>query len=136
DQGLFTLLDALRLAPPEATDFRRVVRANLAGWGDRLPVLRCLVPGREAAFLGPDGAEFVTLEDGRWCRRSAATGRPVAGDAGRPYPGTGASLSRDGRHVATLETTAAGFRVAVRETATGRPVGRALEYRRADYPRK
>jgi WD40 repeat protein/tetratricopeptide (TPR) repeat protein len=82
-RGLFTLLDAWRLAPPDAQELRRVIRLNLAAWQRHLPVLveTLRVGGRpiRVRFLGPAGDRFAVWTD-RPCRielRDTASGRPV-----------------------------------------------------------
>src|SRR5262249_54878856 len=65
DSGLFTLLDAWRLAPEDAEEFRRVVRANLAAWSCQLPVLQQAFPLAygdrvQAQFVGTEGKWLLT----------------------------------------------------------------------------
>src|SRR5205085_1768822 len=103
DRGLFTMLEALRLAPEDAADFRRVVRTNLAAWGDHLPVLRHVLKGHsQAAFVGTDGKTFATLSENPYHRWDVASGRPIGSPAGRELPVSGregwwATLAPDGR---------------------------------------
>ena len=65
DKGLFTMLAALRRAPADAVDFRRVVRTNLSSWSERLPVMRQVLPNQSESayswFLGRDGRTFATV---------------------------------------------------------------------------
>jgi serine/threonine protein kinase/WD40 repeat protein/tetratricopeptide (TPR) repeat protein len=83
-RGLFTLLDAWRLAPSDAHDLRRVIRLNVAAWQHHLPLLvetirtpssrRCGI-----RFLAPAGETFAVW-NGNPCRiewRDSASGRPV-----------------------------------------------------------
>src|SRR5262249_44000864 len=83
-RGLFTLLDAWRLAPPDAHDLRRVIRLNVATWQRHLPLLVetfrfPLARSCAVQFLGPAGETFAAWT-GRSCRvewRDSATGQPV-----------------------------------------------------------
>jgi WD40 repeat protein len=137
DAGLFGLVEALRLTPADAADFRRVVRTNLAAWSDRLPVLRQVVAGhRDAAFVGPDGKTFATLSGTRYYRWDVATGRPVGPVSGREYPAPSrglwqAGLTPDGGRVSIREGEADDFRVRLWDAARGAFVGEPFTYRRA-----
>jgi WD40 repeat protein/tRNA A-37 threonylcarbamoyl transferase component Bud32/tetratricopeptide (TPR) repeat protein len=127
DRGLFLMLNAWRQAPPEAGDFRRVVRANLAGWSRQLPRLRQALRMEAAEGHGhmliapgdPEGRTILTGLRGRpvhcW---DTATGRPVA----RPVIlGPGHFLngsSPDGRWLA-MESPSGGYVV---ERATNRSI--------------
>jgi WD40 repeat protein len=61
--GLYTLLDAWKVAPEEDTDFRRAVRMSLAAWRWHLPRLRGVVPNPGEGESWPsaleDGARFA-----------------------------------------------------------------------------
>jgi WD40 repeat protein/tRNA A-37 threonylcarbamoyl transferase component Bud32 len=61
-RGLFWMLEGLRVAPAEDEDFRRVIRANLWAWGERVHCLRRIIPlpvlARCATF-SPDGKTLV-----------------------------------------------------------------------------
>jgi WD40 repeat protein/tetratricopeptide (TPR) repeat protein len=137
DAGLFGLIEALRLAPADAADFRRVVCTNLAAWSDRLPVLRQVVAGhRDAAFVGRDGKTFATLSGKRYYRWDVATGRPVGPASGQEYPAPSrgpwqAGLTPDGGRVSIREGEADDFRVRVWDAARGAFVGEPFTYRRA-----
>ena len=73
DRGLFLMLNAWRQAPADAIAFRRVVRANLAGWSRQLPRLRQALrlekaKGREHSLIAPgdpDGRTFLTWLEGQ-----------------------------------------------------------------------
>ena len=77
--GLLSIANSLALCPPEATDLRRVIRTNLAGWA---PVVMCLDEARR--FEGPalaasrDG-EVALIGVGEDAVRlvEMATGKPV-----------------------------------------------------------
>src|SRR5262249_29677113 len=83
DRGLFLMLRAWQMAPPEATDFRRILRANLAGWSRQLPRLRQVVQAQQYYGGGgkilpgdPEGRSFLTWfpKQALGCR-SSATGQ-------------------------------------------------------------
>jgi serine/threonine protein kinase/WD40 repeat protein/tetratricopeptide (TPR) repeat protein len=85
-RGLFTLLDAWRLAPPDEHELRRVIRLNLAAWQRHLPILveTFRVPRTGGGhvgvrLLGPAGETFAVWT-GTPCRlelRDTTSGRPL-----------------------------------------------------------
>lgn len=108
DSGLFTLLDAWRLAPEDAHEFRRVVRANLAAWSRQLPVLQQAFSlahgGRvQARFVGPAGKWLITwtVEGPRVDRWDAATGEAVASPFLVPDGQAAIDVSSDGSLLST-----------------------------------
>jgi WD40 repeat protein len=63
--GLLWLVRALEQAPPQAHDLQRVIRANLAGWHDRLCLLQAALPHNgwvTAVAFCPDGRTFLTVD--------------------------------------------------------------------------
>src|SRR5262249_15422981 len=62
--GMLWLFRSLEMAPPDATDLQRVIRANLGAWQRRLPNLKLLIPhtlgGGHAVALSPDGRTILT----------------------------------------------------------------------------
>jgi WD40 repeat protein len=119
--GMLWLVRGLELAPADAGDLRRVLRANLAGWRRRLSPLRALLPHRAEVTLvafGPDGRRFLTGGSGEtvyvW---DVATGGRVA-VLQHEARAQAAAFSPDGRIIVTGCTDGT-FRLW--EAATGRP---------------
>jgi WD40 repeat protein len=64
-QGLLWLVRALEQTPPQAENLERVIRANLAGWHDRLCLLQAALPHNgwvTAVAFCPDGRTFLTVD--------------------------------------------------------------------------
>jgi WD40 repeat protein/tetratricopeptide (TPR) repeat protein len=138
DRGLFTLLDALRQAPDDAGDFRRVVRANLAAWGRQLPVLRHAVVFPEdnqqppfVRFVGADGETFLTAKRHGGLRTwDTATGQSVNLSWHLPDGEKVYDVSPDGTWIATISgSTEAGT---LRDLATGQVIVGGLQHRCPD----
>jgi WD40 repeat protein len=123
--GLFTLLEAWRSAPPEAAEFRRVIRANFAAWGRQLPVLQCALqlPQRTEVLVqaDADGQSFFTwtLRGDRLQRWDAATGAPAGPPFLRPQDEALEDVSYDGRLVSTRKSP---LQSLIRDRRTGMPV--------------
>ncbi len=128
DTGMFRLLDALRLAPADARDFRRVIRANLAALGARLPMSRQVLPNqRNVCLVGLEGVRFATLTaDGRVQIWLTATGEPVGPPSVRLKLHRLIGVLSDGRRALIQEEEAGTFRMRLRDLATGAAVGPAL----------
>jgi len=76
-EGLFWMLEALKVAPPEARDLTRVIRTNLAAWTSQAHGLQvALEPPRAVAQCAfyPDGRHFLTLDGGAVWVGGTATG--------------------------------------------------------------
>jgi WD40 repeat protein/tetratricopeptide (TPR) repeat protein len=138
DRGLFTLVEALRQTPADASDFRRVLRANLAAWGRQLPVLRHAVvfpDGNElnpcARFLGADGETFLTWKELGGSRMwNTVTGRSVDLSWHLPDGERIVDVSPDGNWIATRAgPTDAGN---LRDLVTGQVIVRGLQHRRSE----
>jgi WD40 repeat protein/tetratricopeptide (TPR) repeat protein len=135
DVGLFNLLDAWRLAPENAGDFRRVVRTNLAGWSRQLPVLRhvlTLAQGGQvlARFLGADGQTLVawTANGSRVQRWNTTTGEALGPPFVLPDGEVVIDVSPDG----TLLSTQKQGQGLIRDLATGQLVSSWLQHRQAN----
>jgi WD40 repeat protein len=106
DRGLLWLVRSLELAPPEATDLKQAIRANLGVWFDalNLKLMHDLeLPGLPlAATFSPDRRVAYTVSsDGTIRGRSIATGEPVGEDF-QTEPGLhAAAFSADGRLLVT-----------------------------------
>ena len=60
EEGLLWMLEALKVAPPDASDLSRVIRTNLAAWMEPTHSLRHLVeeplsPWSDRCAFHPDG---------------------------------------------------------------------------------
>jgi hypothetical protein len=135
DVGLFDLLDAWRLAPEDAGDFRRVIRANLDAWSRQLPVLRhelALAEGGQvmARFLDPEGQTLVTwaANGSRVDRWNTATGEALAPPFLLPDGEVAIDASPDGALLST-QKLGQGF---IRDLATGQLVSAGLQHRLAN----
>jgi WD40 repeat protein len=88
--GMYTLLEAWRASPEEDAGFRRVVRANLAGWRWHLPRLRGIASHPGPAPFKPisleGGASFATWSDTALQAWSVRDASPL-GPTGRARPG-------------------------------------------------
>jgi WD40 repeat protein/tetratricopeptide (TPR) repeat protein len=95
------MVRALRLAPsgPESSEFRQMVRRNLATWHRTAPLLRAWVPGNRARFIGTQGKSFVTWAGKVLYRWNAATGEPLGPAAGVSFPLDVVAVSEDGEAV-------------------------------------
>ena len=119
--GLYTFIEALRRAPPDAEELRRVIRRNFAGWAERLPTLvhyeRLDAPASGCRFLGPAGDRFWVRIGDRLEVRSAATGDRLADAHVLSLPVD--AVSDDG----TRGLLRKDYSATVVDMATGRPVG-------------
>jgi WD40 repeat protein len=99
--GILWLAHSLETAPPEAKDLQRVIRANLAAWGDALRPLRAVLPGpREvlAVAFSPDGKRIATGTAGGTAQLwDAATGAPVGAPLRRAEKISAVAFSPDGK---------------------------------------
>jgi WD40 repeat protein len=76
--GMLWLARAHQAAPPEAADLRRVIRTNLAWWGQQLPPVQALLPHPDpvtAVAWSLDGQTLVTVCRGEKLRRWSAGGQ-------------------------------------------------------------
>src|SRR5262249_55056656 len=105
DVGLGTswLARSLEIAPAEAPEFQRVIRANLANWSYQLSPLQALFQHEDAVLavaFSPNGKRVLT---GSWDQTAwlwdAASGRPIV--QLRPHRGSvgAVAFSPDGRTV-------------------------------------
>jgi serine/threonine protein kinase/WD40 repeat protein len=130
-RGLFTLLEAWRSAPPEAAEFRRVVRTNFAAWGRQLPSLQCAVqlPERTEVMVQADanGEAFFAWARGsaRLQRWGAVTGAPEGPPSPLPRGEPVEDVSPDGRLVSTRTGQQLSL---VRDLRTGRPFAGPVEH--------
>ncbi|HEX8202648.1 MAG TPA: AAA family ATPase, partial [Isosphaeraceae bacterium] len=80
DHGMLWLARSLEIAPREATDLRRVIRANLAAWQTQLRHLDAIFQhdkGVRAVAFSPDGRTVLTGSFDKTARLwDAATGAP------------------------------------------------------------
>lgn len=133
-EGLFSMLEAWRLAPADAQEFRRVVRTNLAAWSRQLPRLQWASRPPEGVggvlrLLEPDGKTFVTCDRaGRFRYGDIATGEL----AGAPLPLPLGHVPRDISPDGSLVTTCAGVDWFVVKTATGEFLGGPQRHRNPD----
>src|SRR6185503_15700637 len=127
-RGMLVLGNSLRLAPPEASDLKHVIRTNLAAARLQHPfeLFSVLEHGGEvqAAAFSPDGS--VLLTGGRVGpprRWDASSGLPL----GEPLPHGGeirsVAFSADGSMIATAGTDKT---ARLWDTSTGEAVGRPL----------
>ena len=99
DRGLFLMLKAWRQTPAEETDFRRIIRTNLAGWSRQLVRLRFAFRGPGGPFYLGDPEGRTVLDEGGGLIRchDTRTGKPVGEPLPSPAPIT--QVSPDGRWV-------------------------------------
>src|SRR5262249_50091862 len=126
-QGLLWLARALELAPPDADDLHRVIRANLGAWRHRINPLTMMQSLAEPVTLvasSPDGKILLTasLEETRLWQ---ADGKPIA--ALVPHRGAvlAAHFSADGKTIVTRNLD----RIQRWDATTGAAIGSALEAR-------
>jgi WD40 repeat protein/serine/threonine protein kinase/tetratricopeptide (TPR) repeat protein len=131
-EGLFWMLEALKVVPPDAPDLERAIRTNLAAWTGPLHRVQWLVDEPEpvgwCAFT-PDGRRFVSTYGAGAQFRDTATGQPV-GPPPDPDAGSALTLSPDGKSVVTARYPGAGKPGAarLRDAATGQPLGPPLDH--------
>ncbi len=128
--GLLWMARGLEAAPPVDDDLARVVRANLAQWGNQhLALTDCQVPPGKAIGFGPDGrAVWVVDRDPRTVRRWEPTAGGRLGPPLRhPTRVTALAVSDDGKSVAT-GCAGGGQQIRVWDAVTGE-LRRALEAR-------
>ena len=127
DRASFRLLEALRLAPEDAADFRRVLCTNVAMLAQRLPVLeRFLSDRRRGWFVGPDGATLVTSTlDNVLEYWDTGKGQKRKQDAApRALPEEPIELTSDGRVVLTITRNPRVLHL--RDATTGESLGASL----------
>ena len=132
DKGVHWMAHALRVGPDD-TDFRRVVRTNLAAWGGQLHRLTSVFrhPARlRGASISPDGRTVLTAcEDERARLWDAAGGNCIWESDALGGPVFAVAFSPDGRRFATgaCEATLTGrATVLVWDRAPCQPVGRPI----------
>jgi serine/threonine protein kinase/WD40 repeat protein len=131
DRGLFRLVEALRLGPPDAGDFHRIVRTNLAAWEDRLPRLQLTLARVERVwFEGPTGRRTLTADGAVVRHWDPDGGRPLGAPGGVRCPGDVVEVSADGR-LAILDVGGSGPpHLSCYDLADGRTLGKPFPYRR------
>jgi WD40 repeat protein len=102
-RGMLWLVRALEKAPAEATDLRRVIRANLAGWHGQLCSLGATFPHDNwvtAVTFSPDGRKFLTASHDRSARLWDATSlKPIGPVLWHQGEVRGAAFSPDGKQI-------------------------------------
>jgi WD40 repeat protein/serine/threonine protein kinase/tetratricopeptide (TPR) repeat protein len=123
-EGLFWMLDALRVTPAEDVELARVIRTNFAGWLDQSHGLRAMSDQPEifrATAFSADSRRFLTVSRAGTTIWSSDTGQPE----GIPLEGSGpAAFSPDGKSV--LTTNGKSWRIARWDLATRQPIGAPL----------
>jgi eukaryotic-like serine/threonine-protein kinase len=103
DEGLFWMLEALKVVPENTPDLIPVIRTNLAAWMDRTHDMRQIIEQPktvEWCAFSPDGRRFFTASSNVVQSWETATGRPT----GAPLTldgGVCAALSPDGKTLVT-----------------------------------
>ncbi|MHC5052587.1 MAG: WD40 repeat domain-containing serine/threonine protein kinase, partial [Planctomycetota bacterium] len=105
--GMLWLARALEICPPDATEQRRVVRANLNAWRRELNSLEAVFPHAEPVIgvaFRPDGAMLATVSNDDTAQRwDVTTGARI----GAPLPHSGdaheAVFSSDGTRLLTSD---------------------------------
>lgn len=105
-QGLLWLFRSLELAPSEADDLKRVIRANLVGWRRTLPKLLRVppqsVPGRQPADMSADGKFLFLAGRDRTARLwNIDTGEAIGKPLAHPNILSAAAFSVDGKILMT-----------------------------------
>jgi WD40 repeat protein/serine/threonine protein kinase len=122
--GILWLARSLETAPESADDLQRVIRANLAGWGNALRPLLALqeTPSEVLALAySPDGKwAAIATDDGAVWLCDAATGQPVGAPLRHQQTVQAVSFSPDSRTVLTgsWDKTACLWDVATRQAVT------------------
>jgi WD40 repeat protein/serine/threonine protein kinase len=89
-QGLHWMLESLKVAPDDAGDLQRLVRTNLAAWGEQVHGLRNVLATPDVRVrclaFGPDGKAFAAGADDRLQLWDANTcqriGKPIHREGG------------------------------------------------------
>jgi WD40 repeat protein len=102
-RGMLWLVRALEKAPADATDLRRVIRANLAGWHGQLCSLGATFPHGNwvtAVAFSPDGRMFLTASHDRTTRLwDRASLKPIGTVLRHQGEVRSAAFSPDGKHI-------------------------------------
>jgi WD40 repeat protein/serine/threonine protein kinase len=128
-QGLHWMLESLKVAPADASDLRRLVRTNLAAWGEQVHGLRNVLatPDLHVRCLAfsPDGKTFAAGADDRLQLWDANTceciGKPMFREGGFHV----AAFSPDGKTLLTGYPQGGAQRW---DVATGAPIGEPLPH--------
>ena len=129
-EGLFWMLEGLRVSPDLTSELARVIRSNLAGWLDQSYGLRALIeqpaPIEQCEF-SPDNQRFVTVSKGVAQCWDAATGRPLAWSETALGP---VAYSPDGKVLVTCKKglNQVEWQVQGRDAISGRPIGAPLPH--------
>lgn len=104
-EGMLWLTRALRTAPDDAADWRRVIRANLANWQGSIVPLRHVIEHGDEVYtvaFSPDGKKLVSgSRDGTARIWAVATGTLLTPALKHNGEVSSVAFSRDGKRVLT-----------------------------------
>ncbi len=125
--GMLWLAEALRLAPADDVDLRRIIGLNLDSWAGELRPLRASfsheLPVQNIA-LSPDGKTVLTVSDDHTARLwELATGKPLTAPLNHPNEVLYGAFRPDGRQFLTYCRDG---KIRQWDTATGAAVGEPI----------